>query len=129
MPRQHRLKAGQNMIINRAELLARVGGDHEFLAEVVQLFLNDCPKQLAELSEAVSKQDAVKIQRLAHAVKGQVSNLASETATVAAMRLELMGKEGNIPGAREQLSLLEGSIEQLKIALTEICSQRDNLGL
>jgi two-component system, sensor histidine kinase and response regulator len=121
--------AGQGIIINRAELLERVGGDLELLAEVVQLFLNDCPKQLAALSEAVSQQDAVKIQRLAHAIKGQVSNLASEAATAAALRLESMGKDGNITGARQQLSLLEGTIEQLKAALTEICRQGDNLSL
>jgi two-component system, sensor histidine kinase and response regulator len=121
--------AGQGIIINRSELLERVGGDLELLAEVVQLFLNDCPKQLAALSEAVSQQDAVKIQRLAHAIKGQVSNLASEAATAAALRLELMGKDGNITGAGQQFSLLEGTIEQLKAALTEICRQGDNLSL
>ena len=112
-------------ILDRSELLERVGGDRELLVEIVELFSRDCPKQMAELSEAVACGDAAKVKRVAHAVKGQVGNLASATATAAALRLEMMGSEGNLAGAREELASLERAIEQLKMALTAICSEAE----
>jgi two-component system sensor histidine kinase/response regulator len=110
----------QQSILDRTELLERMGGDREILAEIVGLFLRDCPKELAELSEAVARGDAVRIERAAHALKGEVSNLASAPATAAALRLELMGREGNLAGANEAFADLERAVEQLKVALTAI---------
>jgi two-component system sensor histidine kinase/response regulator len=110
----------QESILDRTELLERMGGDREILAEIVGLFLRHCPKQLAELSEAVARGDALRIERAAHALKGEVSNLASAPATAAALRLELMGRDGNLAGAREGFADLERAVEQLKVALTAI---------
>lgn len=114
---------GQSSILDRDELMDRMGGDRELLVEIVDLFLSDCPKRLAELREAVERQDAAMIARIAHAVKGQVANLAGATAKAAALRLEQMGSEVNLTGARKELASLEGAIEQLKIALRALCSQ------
>jgi two-component system sensor histidine kinase/response regulator len=110
----------QESVLDRTELLERMGGDREILAEIVGLFLRGYPKQLAELNEAVARGDAVRIERAAHAFKGEVSNLASARATAAALRLELMGREGNLAGAKEGLADLERAVEQLKAALSAI---------
>lgn len=113
----------QSNILDRDELLERMGGDRELLVEIVDLFLRDCPKQLAELSEAVAGGDAASVRRAAHTLKGLAGNLASADAAEAALRLERMGSEGNLTGAKEQLATLERAIEQLKIALTALCSE------
>lgn len=114
---------GQSKILDRDELLERMGGDRELLVEIVDLFLCDCPKQLAELSDAVAREDAVSIRRVAHTLKGLAGNLASAAATEAALRLERMGSAGNLTGAREELASLERVIEQLKVALTAVRSE------
>jgi len=113
----------ESSVLDRAELLERVGGDRELLAEVVELFLQDSAKQLCELKEAVADGDALRVCRTAHTIKGTVSNLASPLAVATALRLEEMGRGGNLAGAAEGLAALERVIEQLKEALTAVASQ------
>lgn len=52
------------------ELRDSVGGDAEFLAELVDEFVADAPRQIASLRAAVSTGDAVVARRVAHTLKG-----------------------------------------------------------
>jgi histidine phosphotransfer protein HptB len=47
-----------------------VGGDPEFLGELVDEFLQDAPTQLESLREAASSGDATTARRAAHTLKG-----------------------------------------------------------
>ena len=47
-----------------------VGGDPEFLGELVDEFLQDAPTQLEALREAASSGDATTARRAAHTLKG-----------------------------------------------------------
>jgi HPt (histidine-containing phosphotransfer) domain-containing protein len=53
-----------------AELRASIGGDGEFLAELIDEFLADAPVQLESLREAVGSADADRARRAAHTLKG-----------------------------------------------------------
>jgi HPt (histidine-containing phosphotransfer) domain-containing protein len=53
-----------------AELLDSVGGDSEFLAELVGDFLADAPAQLETLRETAVSGDAAGARRAAHTLKG-----------------------------------------------------------
>ena len=62
-------KAGH--LIDRPAILARLDGNTELLAEVVELFLQECPGLLKHIREAVERSDARAVERSAHALKGQ----------------------------------------------------------
>jgi CheY-like chemotaxis protein len=74
-------------VLDRAVLLEHMAGDPELLAEMVALFLQDCPQLLAALREALARGDARALKRAAHTLKGTVSNFAAPAATAAALRL------------------------------------------
>jgi PAS domain S-box-containing protein len=57
---------------DQAAGLARVGGDAQLLAEVVQIFLKDSPAWVAEMRAALARADAAGLRRAAHTLKGAV---------------------------------------------------------
>ena len=74
--------AGNNVekVVDRSQVLERVGGDKELLAEVVGLFLEDCPKLFEQMSAAIRRGDAEELQKVAHTLKGSVGNFSAKSA-------------------------------------------------
>ena len=58
-------------------LLRRVSGDEVLMAEVIRLFLDDCPARLGAIADAVARQNAVDLRAAAHALKGAAANLTA----------------------------------------------------
>src|SRR6266849_2996371 len=108
-------------VLDGTALLAQVEGDTELLAELVMIFLQDCPRLVGAVREAVARGDARALERAAHTLKGTVSNFAAPAATAAALRLEQMGREGNLAQAGEACAALEAEIERLKPLLEDTC--------
>ena len=96
----------------------RVGGRVDLLKQMVGLFFKETDKLLPALHTAIAQQDMVKVQRNAHSIKGSASCFAAPPAVSAAVRLEFMGRDGDLTGAEEAYSLLEIEIERLRQALT-----------
>jgi signal transduction histidine kinase/DNA-binding response OmpR family regulator len=109
--------AGAADDMNLAEALARVGDDAELLAEIAGLFLDECPKQMAELRAAVARGDCPVVQRLAHTIRGSVGAFGARAACEAAQRLETMGKERDMTHAEEARVALEEAVARLRPAL------------
>src|SRR5271165_6447560 len=59
---------------NPENALARVEGDDTLLRELIQLFLDDYPRTLADLHAAIAKGDTSAAERHAHTLKGAASN-------------------------------------------------------
>jgi two-component system sensor histidine kinase/response regulator len=97
-------------VLNRPLALSRVGGDTELLREIAVIFIDDCPRALAELREALANADARNLENAAHALKGSVANFGAETAVDAAFRLEQMGRSGRLDEAPETLRALESAL-------------------
>jgi HPt (histidine-containing phosphotransfer) domain-containing protein len=106
-----------SQVIDREALLDRVGGDQDFLQEIASLFLEDCPKLLADVRTAVSSEDARGLEHAAHALKGSVANFGAEAARQAASRLETLGRAGDLKPAPEAYSTLEQEIGRFTQAL------------
>ena len=107
-------------ILDKEALLARVDGDTELLQELLALFLADCPRKLAEIRQAVANHDAKTIERAAHALKGSVSNFCAQPAFEAALKLELLGREGNLTQAEEAYEALEKEVARLLPAISAL---------
>src|SRR5437899_42983 len=109
--------------LDRATLMERLEGDAGLLAELVGLFLQDYPRLLTAMREAVARGDAKLLERAAHTLKGAVSNFAAPAATAAALRLEQMGRQANLTQAEEALAALEAELDRLKGLLAQFCQE------
>jgi len=85
--------------VDRAQLLNRVGGDEQLLADVVQAFLADCPARLAAIKAAIDAHDAEQIRRTAHAFRGAAANLSAGALVNATRALERIGAEARLDAA------------------------------
>jgi HPt (histidine-containing phosphotransfer) domain-containing protein len=96
-------------------------GDPEFLAEIVNLFLETYPTLLSEIETAVSQKDAAALGRAAHTMKGAVANFGARAVVAQAKALEMMGKNGDLAtaddAAQSLRALMEKLVPELELAL------------
>jgi CheY-like chemotaxis protein/HPt (histidine-containing phosphotransfer) domain-containing protein len=100
-------------LFDRDKALARAGGDEELLRELLELFIEEGPRWLADIDAAIAAGDARKLQRAAHTVKGAVDNFGAPAAFDAALRLEQMARAGELGAAGEASAALRALIERL----------------
>ncbi len=107
-------------IFDREALLDRVDNDMEFLSETVEMLEEDGPDLLAQIRSAVDAGDSETLAVAAHTYKGMVANFCADSTVEAALKLELMGKGGDLAGANEALAVLEDRAGRLAAALREL---------
>jgi CheY-like chemotaxis protein/anti-sigma regulatory factor (Ser/Thr protein kinase) len=98
---------------DREEALARVGGSEQLLRDLVELFRNECPKQLDEIRRQRAAGDSAGLARAAHALKGSVAMFAAQRAYDAALRIEKMGRAGDLADFDEAWLVLQAAIDRL----------------
>ncbi|HEX3633051.1 MAG TPA: ATP-binding protein, partial [Casimicrobiaceae bacterium] len=75
-------------LFDEAELLARLCGDTDLMADVIAAFLEDCPARLSAIEGAMRESHADLLRAEAHALKGSAANLSATTLFEAARALE-----------------------------------------
>ena len=88
--------------------LRGVNGDPKLLREIFQIFLDESPKWLGQERQALAAKDAEASRRVAHMIKGAVSQLGMEIARDLAQRMEDSGRAGQF----EQAEALFNEFEQ-----------------
>jgi two-component system sensor histidine kinase/response regulator len=104
---------------SKAEALVFVGDDAHLLGELAQIFLNDCPRLLSELREAVARGDIPALRRAAHTLKGAALNFGDGGVAESALRLETMARTGDLAGADPARADLERRLDRLRATLAE----------
>jgi two-component system sensor histidine kinase/response regulator len=103
--------------IDWAVALQRVGGDRELLRELLEVYLDECPRWLAQLHAALAGHDEAGVRRLAHTIKGSMGQFGAQAAFLAAQRLEMLGQDGTLAGAPEACVALEKELERIQPVL------------
>jgi two-component system sensor histidine kinase/response regulator len=106
-------------VFDREQALASVDGEMELFREVIGLFLEDYPKNMAEIDNAIRERDASRLNRAAHSLKGAVDNFGARYAFDLALKLEMMGKDGEFTRAGGVFSSLAKEMERLRTALED----------
>jgi HPt (histidine-containing phosphotransfer) domain-containing protein len=106
--------------LDRHVALSRVGGDEELLKEIAAIFLDDYPKGLAEIREALAGGDAKKLESAAHSMKGSVGNFGAQAAVESAFRLEQMGREKRLQPDGPEAAAAKQACEALEQALSAL---------
>jgi len=103
-----------------AAALNHVDGDEELIKELAGLFLDDCPRRMEEIHQAILGRDASRLCFSAHALRGSVANIGASAATEAAARLEIAGREQDWGNVDPAWASLEHAIARLTPALARI---------
>jgi two-component system sensor histidine kinase/response regulator len=103
-------------IIDRDELMARMGGDEALLRRLVHMFLTNYPAQLSDLREAVDVRDVDRLRRRAHTLRGAMSLFAASEAADAARELERAADQGG-PAIDEAFRALQAELARLEPTL------------
>ena len=98
---------------DREAMLAELGGDEELVTELIDTMRAEAPKLVDEVRVAVEAADAALVTRAAHTLKGAVSNFGARAAADAALRLEQMGRAGDLSHASPALATLEMEMSAL----------------
>ncbi len=106
-----------NGVFDREQALESVDGDMELFREVVGIFFEEYPAMMAEIKTSISTCAPQRLNRAAHALKGSVSNFGATSAFDFALKLETMGRSGNIADSQELYALLADEMERLREAL------------
>ena len=111
-----------NEAIDRAvldELLDSLGGDREFLAELLDTFYDDTPQQLETIRQGLSSGDAEVVRRAAHSIKSNSATFGAMHLHGLCKALEDKGKVGDLEGAAELTAAIEEEYQRVKSELQE----------
>jgi signal transduction histidine kinase/CheY-like chemotaxis protein len=97
--------------------LNRVGGDEDLRDDVIRLFLDDCPRCLQAIKDAVDRRDPELIRTTAHALKGAAGNLAANGLFEAATAMEQVGAESRMSAVEAAWRRLSSEAADLMNAL------------
>jgi PAS domain S-box-containing protein len=107
--------------------LEYVGGDRKMLRDLVAIFLDEYPRWLDELRQAIRARDLPVIKRVAHNFKGSMRLLGARPVQEAAFVLDLKARDGNLSEADQAAAALEAGIECLKPALVRAAAQESGV--
>jgi HPt (histidine-containing phosphotransfer) domain-containing protein len=102
------------------ELMERLGGDQEFLRELLVMFREDVRMNLEKSRTAIANGDYEALSRTAHTMKGMLRNLSMGAAAETAAALEEASRENLQAESRE---LLERLARELEAILPEVEAQ------
>ncbi len=97
------------------ELKEATGAD--FIDELVETFLDDAPKLMAELQSALQKQDAEAFRRAAHSLKSNSATFGASRLSGLAKELEMLAKEQKLAEAAPKLPAVEEALQATEAEL------------
>jgi HPt (histidine-containing phosphotransfer) domain-containing protein len=105
----------------------QVGYDRDLLIEIIDLFLSESVKQLAEIHAALGKSDYQTLSRLAHTLKGSFGSLHAESARLHAHELEIVAHNRDEEACRTWISALELDFAMLQPQLISLRESSEQL--
>src|SRR5215470_156908 len=86
--------------------LRQMSGD-DFINEIIDTFLDDAPKMIAEIKSAYTANNAEVFRRAAHSMKSNANTFGASQLAALAKELEMLGKENKLSETGNRLNLLE----------------------
>ncbi len=106
-----------------AAALQQLDGDEELLYELVGIFLEEAPKLVERLGEAMAGGDAESVAATAHSLKGALGNLAARPALEETLNLESAARDGDLTAAGRRWGKLRARLDELLEALASFARQ------
>jgi signal transduction histidine kinase/CheY-like chemotaxis protein len=101
--------------VDQADLLKRLHGDKALAAEIVRLFMQECPRLLEAIRTALDRREVMAVQRAAHSLKGSASTASATGIAEAAALLELLAGDGDTDALEGAWLRLSAEVETLRM--------------
>jgi HPt (histidine-containing phosphotransfer) domain-containing protein len=108
-------------VFDREGFVERLMGDETLARRIVRGFVDDMPRQLARLAEAVNKGDSDSVRLVAHSIKGAASSVGGLEMRETARRLEQLGAAGDLAAALATLPKLSANFEAARSPMDWFC--------
>jgi HPt (histidine-containing phosphotransfer) domain-containing protein len=106
--------------INQATLDELITGtDADFVRDLIDTFLDDTPKMLGEMNQALTTNDAEAFRRAAHSLKSNSASFGAMRLSVQSKEMEMLGKSGNLSGVGDRLTEMAAEFERVKVVLRD----------
>ena len=99
-------------------------GYASLIPELVDEFISDTRARLVRMREAVAVSDAVLFKREAHSIKGSAFQMGGDQVAALAKALEIEGASMPTATVRDNISRLEGEVEELCREMVEYTALR-----
>ncbi len=103
-------ETGGRALLNRKELLRRIGGDEDLLRHLFALFMKDNREVMEALRQAIAGNRKKDIVLHAHSIKGVCGNLGAESCEDIARHLEDIAREEKLDQAEPLFMKLEQEV-------------------
>ncbi|MEJ2055084.1 MAG: Hpt domain-containing protein [Calditrichaceae bacterium] len=103
----------EEKLIDLDVALDRLGGDKEFLFELLDEMSEQMDSTLEQIEEAISSSDFEQIRSLAHGMKGASSNLGADRISAYFKELEQLGINQSIDGASDLIEKIKQTHSEL----------------
>jgi CheY-like chemotaxis protein len=108
-------------IWDKPRALSRVGGDEPLLRETAQIFLQEYPRGVLDLRQALAECDAEGLARIAHRLKGGAGCLCAGRTFSALSKLEDNAGQPDLARMSQAVAEAERELACLRQALEEFC--------
>ncbi len=95
-------------------------GDRQFEQELLSLYVDDTRSHLSELGDAVMAQDAPRVTKLAHYLKGSSGNVGIKSLHSCAANLESQARKGELSSSQQILAEMIGLFQQVQAVLSQM---------
>jgi HPt (histidine-containing phosphotransfer) domain-containing protein len=92
----------------------------DFLVELIEVYLEDTPNRVAQMSQAFKGGDAETVIREAHTLKSSSANVGAMRLSALAKQMELAGRSGNFQRMDDDMEQFKDEFARVKVALEEL---------
>ncbi|MCK4814326.1 Hpt domain-containing protein, partial [bacterium] len=112
-------------VFDKASLVARFMGDEDFVNEIMNNFIEEVPRQVTALKEAMNNGDTSMISHQAHTLKGAASIVSALALQEIAAQIETAVEAGDLAKAGSLIQNVDEQFEILKITLVQTGFEKD----
>lgn len=109
--------------IDWEQALSGIDGDHELLADVINVFLEALPDTLHSIETSLFELRTKDVERVAHSLKGELLALGASSVATLARDLEKAGRENNFATAKQVFVTLQQQVLGLREPLIDFCDK------
>jgi HPt (histidine-containing phosphotransfer) domain-containing protein len=95
-------------------------GEADVLAQVLQLFLDEVPKKILALQEAVRAGDAAAAARVAHSLKGSSGNIGAGSMMDLCHRIDDLARAGDLAAVTPLLPSLTSEYHRAELEIKHL---------
>jgi PAS domain S-box-containing protein len=105
-----------------ADLLERLMGNEDLARRIIRKFVEEMPREIARLAQAVNQLDCAAVRLAAHSIKGAAANVGGMEMREIAWKLEQAGTAGDPQGAAAAMPELALNFERVKPIMERFCN-------